>query len=457
MRLLALTAVLVLAAAAPAAADSLVFIRGDNVWLANPDGSGAYQVTFDGTAAAPYESPSQSDDGTIVAIRETPGSRRQIYRMTQSGALLNPPINTPAPGTGALNAKVSPDGRLVAYWFVTTVSDPICAFCVSLSSRALISHADSFTRHDEPGLTPNTGILPTWVSNDALLLSQGAADEWFYRLGAAEGWEWWGDHQTPFAPPFDGIRNLTDGDVARTGDRIAIVRGDSQETIVIYTSNGFPPPPPATPTPPTPRCIISGPAGGKFVGPSWSTDGSMLAFQDADGVTTLSPNLSSCALADQHVIAGATSPDLAPAAINPGPRPPCAQPGNPAPCGGPPPPPPPPCGSCGPPPSLRDALAALVRRHSAIRIRALSRGVRIAFTARGAGTLAARLSKGRTVLASGSHRYAGAGKGTVTLKLSRKGKRALRRARRMTATLTLTFTPRVGQASSASGKVTIRR
>jgi hypothetical protein len=248
------------------------------------------------------------------------------------------------------------------------------------------------------------------------------------------------------------------GDVARTGDPIAIVRGDSQETIVLYTSNGFPPPPPATPTPPTPRCIISGPAGGKFVGPSWSTDGSMLAFQDADGVTTLSPNLSTCALADQHVIAGATSPDLAPAAINPGPRPPCAQPGNPAPCGGPPPPPPPPpCGSCGPAPSLRDALAALVRSHSAIRIRALSRGVRIAFTAPGAGTLAARLSKGRTVLASGSHRYAGAGKGTVTLKLSRKGKRALRRARRMTATLTLTFTPRVGQASSASGKVTIRR
>jgi hypothetical protein len=45
----------------------------------------------------------------------------------------------------------------------------------------------------------------------------------------------------------------------------------------------------------------------------------------------------------------------------------------------------------------------------------------------------------------------------VTLKLSRKGKRALRRARKLTATLTLTFTPRGGQATKASGKVSLRR
>ena len=439
----------VLGSAAPALGDSLVFVRGANVWLSNPDGSGEYQVTFDGSSAAPYESPSQSDDGTIVAIRETPGARRQIYRMTQSGVLLNPPINTPAPGTGAIDARVSPNGQLVAYWFVTTVSDPICTFCVGLSSRALISHADRFTGPDEAGLTPNTGILPTWVSNDALLLSQGSAEMWFYRLGAAEGWRWWGDGENF---PND-IHNLTDGDVARTGDRIAIVRGDSQETIVLYTNNGFPSPPPAATTAPTPQCVISPPVSGKFASPSWSTDGSLLAFQDGAGVTTLRPGLSPCTIGDEHQIAGATSPDLSPAAINPGARPPCGQPGNPAPCGGQPP-----CSTCSPAPSLRDTLAALVKGHSKLKIRSLSRGkVRITFTAPGAGTLAARLSKGRTVLASGSHRYARAGKGTVTLKLSRKGKRALRRARKVTATLKLTFTPRGGRATSASGKVTLRR
>ena len=117
-----LTLVAALVFAGPAAADSLTFIKGHNVWLANPDGSGQYQVTLDGTAGAPYESPSQADNGTVVALREAPGERTRIYRMTQSGGLLNAPINTPAPGTGAMHAKVSPSGALVSYWFLTLVN-----------------------------------------------------------------------------------------------------------------------------------------------------------------------------------------------------------------------------------------------------------------------------------------------------------------------------------------------
>jgi hypothetical protein len=50
-------------------ADSIVFVKDGDVWLANPDGSGQYQVTLDGTPNDPHESPSQADDGTIVAIR----------------------------------------------------------------------------------------------------------------------------------------------------------------------------------------------------------------------------------------------------------------------------------------------------------------------------------------------------------------------------------------------------
>ena len=44
----ALCALAVLPAAA--SADSLVFVKDANVWLAHADGSGAYQVTTDGTA-----------------------------------------------------------------------------------------------------------------------------------------------------------------------------------------------------------------------------------------------------------------------------------------------------------------------------------------------------------------------------------------------------------------------
>ena len=56
---------------AAASADSIVFLKSDNVWLAKPDGSGAYQVTTDGTASSPYRSPSQADDGTIAAAIAT--------------------------------------------------------------------------------------------------------------------------------------------------------------------------------------------------------------------------------------------------------------------------------------------------------------------------------------------------------------------------------------------------
>ena len=86
----------------------------------NEDGVSTF--TLDGTAGSPYSSPSQADDGTIVALRTPSGGRPQIWRMHQNGGLVNAPVNTPAPGTGAIDARVSPDGQLVAYWFVTQVS-----------------------------------------------------------------------------------------------------------------------------------------------------------------------------------------------------------------------------------------------------------------------------------------------------------------------------------------------
>src|SRR5688572_13357231 len=63
--LLAVAAVLLLPASAHA--DSIVFVKDANVWAASPDGSNQRQLTRDGTAAHPYRSPSQADDGTVAA------------------------------------------------------------------------------------------------------------------------------------------------------------------------------------------------------------------------------------------------------------------------------------------------------------------------------------------------------------------------------------------------------
>ena len=51
--LLPLALLLVLATAAPAAADSLVYVKDSNVWSARPDGSEQRRLTDDGTQQDP--------------------------------------------------------------------------------------------------------------------------------------------------------------------------------------------------------------------------------------------------------------------------------------------------------------------------------------------------------------------------------------------------------------------
>ena len=80
MRVLPLALLLVLVAAAPAAADSLVYVKDSNVWSARPDGSEQRRLTTDGIPQAPYSSPSQADDGSIVAVRAVTRSTRRAAR-----------------------------------------------------------------------------------------------------------------------------------------------------------------------------------------------------------------------------------------------------------------------------------------------------------------------------------------------------------------------------------------
>src|SRR3954453_13038784 len=81
--LLLLTCVAALVIAAPASADSIVYVKDGNVWLTKPDGAKAYQVTSDGG----YSEPSQADDGSIVALQGN-----VMVRMNRSGHQLNDPV-----------------------------------------------------------------------------------------------------------------------------------------------------------------------------------------------------------------------------------------------------------------------------------------------------------------------------------------------------------------------------
>ena len=99
--------------ASPANADSIVYIKDHNVWLAEPNGSTQTQVTDDGTTGDPYYSPSQADDGTILVLKGS-DIDAQFHRLNQDGQLLVPPFDHSAPAYPQ-SVAVSPDGELIAY------------------------------------------------------------------------------------------------------------------------------------------------------------------------------------------------------------------------------------------------------------------------------------------------------------------------------------------------------
>src|SRR5687768_12588065 len=138
----AATAAACLALAGPASADSIVYIKDHNVWVASPDGSKQHQVTSDGAADWRYSSPSQADDGTIVAAKGT-----DIVRMKQNGEVLSsfdPPATTDSAGQHIdgvpLGVKVSPDGSKIAYSYVHSNCPPGASCGVRYVT--MYSHAD---------------------------------------------------------------------------------------------------------------------------------------------------------------------------------------------------------------------------------------------------------------------------------------------------------------------------
>ena len=158
-----------------------------------------------------------------------------------------------------------------------------------------------------------------------MLLSNSNATQWTYTLGAPQAVEWFETGDVGFG--FD-IKLFDDGEVAPNGSRLALVRGDNGETLYVFAMTALPP------ALPSPVCYYPGPTG-RFVSPTWSTNGDRLYWQEGDGVWSApiaTPVTGTSCGQSVLLVAGATDPDASLAAANPGPRPACANPGNPAVC-----------------------------------------------------------------------------------------------------------------------------
>lgn len=293
--LLAATAAL-LVPAANAAADSIVFVKDANVWVASPDGSNQRQLTRDGTADHPYRSPSQADDGTVAAsyldsIRIL-GRGGTLIRELDPPSLVNS-VSHAMDGT-PVDVALSPDGRTIAYTFASA-SCPVGASCGARAATGYITSTGT-------ALPGNLYLSnPSWAGNSRTLVFGGYLHQVnTHDLGAPEDVHWFDDYEIVGQPD---ATDLGDGELSPQGDRLALVRGYGGDTHIVWYT-GAPPALPAM------QCA-TGKLDGLY-GPTWAPDGQSLAWGEPDGVW-VKPSALDCTVQPSLVIPGGTEPDWGPA------------------------------------------------------------------------------------------------------------------------------------------------
>ncbi|MGH2945714.1 MAG: hypothetical protein ACRDPC_05530 [Solirubrobacteraceae bacterium] len=437
----ALVAAAALATAAPAAADSIAYVKDGNVWLSTPDGARQYQITTSGA----YADVSQADDGTMIAL-----SGVRLHRLDRQGNVLadfdTPVSNTrPAPSKvfyGPFDPAISPDGTKVAYtyYYMTQSQDPTCfpPECVTTINEGGTgySYADRQTAWDVPGLGKHSGWRhPAWVDNDTTLLANPTrALNYDVILDTLSDGTTGNLVHNWFSDYIGGNPGVGGGDITRDRTKLAFQTGENDSTLTVYSVPSFPTAFPDSEADPSTRPTIcyrySDPVGGRFSQPTFSPDGARLAWAVGDGIHVADvPSFAGGCTLDGAtptpplVISGGSEPDWGPADV-PAARqaPPVAKPSP----GG----------------RADKALAAKVRRASLRK--ALRKGLVVTATVPGPGRLAAVASyRGRKV-AKAPARSVQAGTRALKLKFTKAGRRALRRRGRAKVSVRVTFAPRGG-------------
>jgi hypothetical protein len=462
LKTLLAAAAITLAAAAPAAADSIAYVKGGDVYLTTSDGARQYRVTDTGG----YSTVSQADDGTLIA---TAGNR--LRRIDPEQGVTHDfatPVSDDRPAGqrmfyGPYDATISPDGSKVAYGFYAYLSyfDYSCN-CVKYKWKQGTAYTkpDRNTGWDDPYKWVTGWTGPSFLDNTWSLNGVGPGypsdDVYVHNAETGAGNTWFSDRSA--------YSSLKDGEMSRDFKNMAFVGDTSNATgkfLQLYRATAAPTSGQVF------RCNRFEQPTGEFSSPSFSPEGRRLAFADGDGIYVVGVgDGSDCAQLtppSAPLIAGASSPDWGPADV---PVPPAQEP-DPTPTPDPvtdptPVPSPAPSPSPGPgktvpsplpgpgkgtpAPTTKDGGIVVDRNDSAKPLpsavlavkagKATRKGVTLTVTAPAAGKIAAAAAlKGKAVLA-GSAKAAGAGTVTLRLKPTKAGRKALKKGAKVTVTVT---------------------
>jgi PASTA domain/WD40-like Beta Propeller Repeat len=280
-----------------ARASSIVYTKGNNIWIANSDGSGQYRVTTDGTAASAYDFPSEDKNGVIAARWDL----YDLVRMRQNGQILSSFSPTPDRYAGAsfripVSPVISPDGSKIAYFYDSYgCVDVDCA----LRTATEVSNSSQAT---DPSVYGRAVDLrnPVWVTGSRLMGFGGFQLEInLFDLGSSAQ-VWVTCDGDPACTNTSGP-TATEGVLSPQHDKLAVVRAhpsDGTTHLALFNvsgdpTSGSPPPPPAlicetTDNDPTLSSI------------SFSPDGRQLIYSDSQGVwlmdfpSTLNSDGSNC-------------------------------------------------------------------------------------------------------------------------------------------------------------------
>jgi hypothetical protein len=323
-------------AAAPASADTLVYVKNGGVYIAQPDGTKARAIT---TSTNNWAWPSETDAGIIAVAGGKPrtdgtfdpSGSDEIYEFNQQGA----PVAGPVPTEGSystvsdpeyvLHFRVAPDNSNVAWTDISgSIGDALTAWRNPNGSGTFSTANDS----DFGGPLPYSS--PEWWGPSHLLITHNGtqytsnAQYGLYSIvdGSAPGWN--NDEAIGDSPSYQVA-------MSRNGLKVAVMTDDGPDhggtiqniAITLETAESTPPTTNIDDT----HCTITLPAskfatnhGSSLASMSFSADGSTLAWGQDDGIyeaNVSNPNDCHTISTSAHlVVPGGQTPFLGAAALS---------------------------------------------------------------------------------------------------------------------------------------------